>query len=201
MMPSNFQKKCFAFAGAAVLAVFVGCAVSPATVARSSAPGLTKLAFSNTQPTSPSASAVLPDSGARIILTQTTVPPAATDATSAATQESGTASGDSGSEAVSSASVVEESTVKDAAYCLKCHGPFEKLVARTENYETEFGEKVNPHKYVPHDSTSIVECSECHEPHPIPYTAASAPPAPTVDYCYSCHHTQTFATCSECHTE
>ena len=200
-MPSNFQKKCIAIAGAAVLAVFVGCAVSPSAVARASATGLTKLGFSNTQSPSPAGSTALPRDGARIILTQTTVPPSTTDATSSATQESGTGSGDSSSEAVSSASIVEESAVKDAAYCLKCHGPFEKLAARTDNYTTEFGEKVNPHKYVPHDATSIVECSECHEPHPIPYNAATAPATPTVDYCYSCHHTQTFVTCSECHKE
>lgn len=200
-MPSNLQKKCFAIAGAAVLSVFVGCAVSPKAVARASTPGLTPLGFSTTQRPQTSASSGIPRGGAQIILTQSTVPPAPSDATSAATQEPGADGGSSGSEAVSSASVVEESAVKDAAYCLKCHGPFEKLAARTRDYETDFGEKVNPHTYVPHDSTSIVECAECHEPHAIPYNAATAPATPTVDYCYSCHHMQTFESCSECHTE
>lgn len=200
-MPSKLQKKCFAIAGAAVLAVFVGCAVSPKTIARTQSPSLTKLGFSSSQQLQPSVNGALPRSGAQMILTQSTVPPSTSDATSGATKESGANEGASGSEAVSSASVVEESAVKDATYCLKCHGPFEKLAEKTKDYETEFGEKVNPHRYVPHNSTSIVECTECHEPHPIPFKANDNMPKPTVDYCYSCHHMQTFETCSDCHNE
>ncbi len=140
--------------------------------------------------------------GARIILAQATMPPESTDATSAATSdEKAEGAAGSGAEAVSSASVVEESAVKDAAYCLKCHGPFEKLSKRTADFVTEWDEKANPHCYVPHDTTTIVECSECHDPHPIPFQPTEDQRTPNVKYCYSCHHGETLVKCTECHKD
>lgn len=122
------------------------------------------------------------------------------DATSAATGiASGEATGASTSEAVSGAS--EETAVKDTAYCLKCHGPFEKLQARTKDYITEWDEAANPHQYVPHDSKTIVECTECHDPHAIPFKPSENARKPNVDYCYSCHHAQTLVNCNQCHKE
>jgi len=157
--------------------------------------------------------------GAPMILTQTTVPPVAADTTSGATSEeassaatpeqvapvpevvsSASVSESAAPEAVSSAST-EESTVKDAVYCLKCHGPFEKLAERTKDYVTEWDEKANPHRYVKHNTKNIVECSECHDPHPIPFQKTAEIRKPNVDFCYSCHHAKTLVTCTECHKE
>lgn len=125
----------------------------------------------------------------------TTVP---ADATSAPSAQAEQAEGSS-AEAVSSATVVEGP--KDTAYCLKCHGPFEKLVEKTKDYVSQFDEHINPHQFVPHDSKSVPDCASCHEAHPIPFKAESAPASPELTYCYSCHHTQTFETCSQCHKE
>lgn len=122
------------------------------------------------------------------------------DATSAATgNASGEATAEASSEVVSGAS--GESAVKDAAYCLKCHGPLEKLAARTKDYVTEWDEVANPHVYVPHDSKTIVECTECHDPHAIPFKPSESARKPNVDYCYSCHHAQTLVNCNQCHNE
>ena len=38
------------------------------------------------------------------------------------------------------------------ADCLGCHGPFEKLIESSGNYAAPSGEKISPHRYVPHDS-------------------------------------------------
>lgn len=109
------------------------------------------------------------------------------DATSAAT------------DAVSAAS--EEADVSDPEYCLKCHGPFEKLQSTTEGYVTEWDEVTNPHVYVPHESKTLVSCGDCHDPHAIPYAPSENARKPNVNYCYSCHHAETLAHCNECHKE
>ncbi len=129
--------------------------------------------------------------------TQTEPAPADADASSGAT-ESADASGGS-SDAVSAAS--EESAIHDAAYCLKCHGPFEALAERSKDYVTEWDEKANPHVFVPHETTTIVECAECHDPHPIPYAKVEGAREPNVSWCYSCHHAETLAHCNTCHNE
>lgn len=105
------------------------------------------------------------------------------------------------SEVVSGASEVAEEGPKDAAYCLKCHGPFEKLAQRTKDYVTEWDEKANPHVYIPHDSKTIVDCTECHDAHAIPFKADENLRKPNVQYCYSCHHAETLVNCNKCHNE
>jgi hypothetical protein len=88
--------------------------------------------------------------------------------------------------------------------CLGCHGPFDKL-AGSANYQAPSGEKISPHRYVPHnsrDAKAIPECSNCHEPHPVPPTTSSlaALPKPEVQWCYTaCHHKNTFQPCKDCH--
>ena len=88
--------------------------------------------------------------------------------------------------------------------CLNCHGPFDKLVANV-NYQAPSGEKITPHRYVPHsakEAKAIPECSNCHEPHPVPPVASSvaALPKPDVQWCYTtCHHKNTFQLCKDCH--
>ena len=116
------------------------------------------------------------------------------DAVSAPTADAGK---EKAADAVSGAS---EGT-PDTEGCLQCHGPFDKLAERTADYVTVWDERVNPHMYVPHDSQTVVDCSSCHEPHPIPYTPAEGGKVPTVEFCYSCHHTEELVSCSQCHNE
>ncbi|HUP04982.1 MAG TPA: hypothetical protein VMU19_13395 [Bryobacteraceae bacterium] len=90
--------------------------------------------------------------------------------------------------------------------CLGCHGPFDKLAADTAKYVAPSGEKVSPHRYVPHDSKKeedIPECTNCHKAH-----APDAPPAAGsvdltkvgVQWCYdACHHEKNFTSCKQCH--
>lgn len=89
--------------------------------------------------------------------------------------------------------------------CLDCHGPFNKLIEATANFQASSGEKTSPHRYVPHDSKQAVdipECTNCHKPHSL----ASLPSkgdielsAVSVEWCYSCHHEKNFKSCKECH--
>jgi predicted CXXCH cytochrome family protein len=90
------------------------------------------------------------------------------------------------------------------AACLACHGPYEKIIAKTADYMMQSGEqeiKSNPHRYVPHDSKDIKdipECSYCHEPHPVPLAAKEGLPKPKATWCYGCHHAKVLA-CGTCH--
>ena len=88
-----------------------------------------------------------------------------------------------------------------AVACLKCHGPFEKLTSASPKFVTEKGEKVNPHRYVPHDLKDIPECVSCHKPHSATPSAGeiAALPKPNVKTCYECHHKESFASCKSCH--
>ncbi len=86
--------------------------------------------------------------------------------------------------------------------CLSCHGPFNKLVA-SANHQAPSGEKISPHRYVPHnpknEAKAIPECSNCHEPHSV----ALPPNVPKghVQWCYTtCHHKHTFQACKDCHS-
>ena len=89
--------------------------------------------------------------------------------------------------------------LKDA--CLKCHGPFEKLVSSTSDYMMQDGDKQvksNPHRYMPHDSKDIPECGECHKPHPVPLNSKDGLPKANAEWCYLCHHTGDLR-CGTCH--
>jgi hypothetical protein len=89
-----------------------------------------------------------------------------------------------------------------AEVCLACHGPFEKLKARTAGYTSPEGEKLNPHLNVPHKSTNVTTCTECHEVHPLPVTGQVKIAKATVQYCYAaCHHTNDFTPCVQCHKD
>ena len=90
--------------------------------------------------------------------------------------------------------------------CLGCHGPFDKIAAASANYTAPGGEKVNPHRNVPHDSKKdedIPSCANCHEAHPLDPLPAHG----TVDlskvnvqWCYEqCHHAKNFTPCKQCH--
>ena len=89
--------------------------------------------------------------------------------------------------------------------CLRCHGPFDKLAGGSANYVAPSGEKIVPHRFVPHNSKeakAIPGCNNCHEPHPVPpaATALAALPKPDVQWCYTaCHHKNNFTLCKDCH--
>jgi hypothetical protein len=89
--------------------------------------------------------------------------------------------------------------------CLGCHGPFDKLATAAPGYVAPSGEKIRPHYFVPHTSKeikAIPKCSNCHQSHPNPPTAAdiTAMGKPGVDWCYStCHHENDFTPCTKCH--
>ena len=82
--------------------------------------------------------------------------------------------------------------------CLGCHGPFDKLTSVTVNYQWQSGDKSSPHRYVPHDSKDIPECSNCHKPHPVPLTSTKGLPKANAEWCNMCHHAG-FAPCKSCH--
>jgi predicted CXXCH cytochrome family protein len=99
------------------------------------------------------------------------------------------------------AATASKAAASSKAACLMCHGPFEKIIAATADYKMQSGDqemKSNPHRYVPHDSKDIPECSYCHEPHPVPPTSTSGLPKPKATWCYGCHHTNVLA-CGTCH--
>lgn len=90
--------------------------------------------------------------------------------------------------------------------CLTCHTDRATLIARTQHYQIE-GEAINPHD--PHTGVTAIEeildsetskipetieCYRCHTMHN---------ESPGIDYCYGCHHTQEFKSCSSsgCHDE
>jgi hypothetical protein len=89
--------------------------------------------------------------------------------------------------------------------CLECHGPFDKLVGAPASFTEPGGEKINPHKYVPHTSReakAVPECTNCHRPHPVPPKAekGAAQSKPDVQWCYTtCHHNNNFEPCKNCH--
>lgn len=98
--------------------------------------------------------------------------------------------------AATTASAAAESS-KDT--CLGCHGPFDKIISETANYTMPSGEQTSPHRYVPHKSKDIPECSNCHEPHPVPLTSTEGLPKPKTDWCYMCHHAGVLQCGPPCH--
>lgn len=89
--------------------------------------------------------------------------------------------------------------------CLDCHGPFDKLIAATTNYVASSGEKISPHRYVPHNSKlvkDIPDCSHCHTAHSLSSLPAKGSidlSKVSVEWCFECHHEKTFQSCKDCH--
>jgi hypothetical protein len=89
--------------------------------------------------------------------------------------------------------------------CLDCHGPFSALILSSTNYVAPSGEKISPHRYVPHDSKlekDIPDCSHCHTAHSL----SSLPAKGSIDlskvkteWCFTCHHEKNFQSCKDCH--
>ena len=92
------------------------------------------------------------------------------------------------------------------AKCLGCHGPFEKMTGVTDKYIAPSGEKISPHRFVPHDSKKdedVPECTNCHTAHPLnplPVHGSVDLSKVNVKWCYeTCHHEKNFTSCKECH--
>jgi hypothetical protein len=88
------------------------------------------------------------------------------------------------------------------AACLACHGSFAKLVSAPPAFQTDGFDVVTPHRFIPHESKEVPECSSCHAAHPLPPVASeiAALPKPNVNWCYSfCHHQYSFTSCKPCH--
>ena len=86
--------------------------------------------------------------------------------------------------------------------CLSCHGPFDKLTNAPKTFIIESGDKINPHRYVPHDrkeAKSAPECINCHKAHPVPVKSKVGLSKANVDWCFSCHHTHNLRACNACH--
>lgn len=89
----------------------------------------------------------------------------------------------------------------EKAQCLACHGPFDKFISTPLTIATESGE-VNPHVTIPHDTQSeenFMTCVECHSIHAMPPPAGYKDASANIEYCYSCHHSYQFESCSKCH--
>jgi hypothetical protein len=88
-----------------------------------------------------------------------------------------------------------------SAACLECHGPFEKLASAPPYFVAPSGEKINPHRFVPHDLKDIPDCVSCHKAHSATPTSAelAALPKPNVNTCFECHHKRDFVNCQSCH--
>jgi len=93
------------------------------------------------------------------------------------------------------------------AACLKCHGPYEKLVAKPPSFKGFDPGKskittVNPHQFWPHEDKTdkgIPDCATCHKPHKVPFTPGTTVEKATVEPCFGCHHDKTFDRCKSCH--
>ena len=84
--------------------------------------------------------------------------------------------------------------------CLACHGPFDKLVAANTSYVWPNGDKQTPHRYVPHNSKTVPDCSNCHASHRVPPSASDLAAMGKADpkWCFTCHHTGDLK-CGTCH--
>ena len=85
--------------------------------------------------------------------------------------------------------------------CLECHGPFDKLASAPSRFITQSGEKITPHRYIPHDLKEIPDCVSCHKPHSAnpTKTELDSLPNPDVTTCFGCHHAENFKPCKSCH--
>ncbi len=85
--------------------------------------------------------------------------------------------------------------------CLACHGPFSDLVGRNVLTESESGEPVNPHVFLPHGNPKgeITECTDCHQQHALPPPKGHKDAYALLDPCYACHHNHELKKCSSCH--
>lgn len=90
----------------------------------------------------------------------------------------------------------------ESDFCLACHGPFEELAEKTTGALVVDDVEVNPHMYVPHDSTRTFSCDRCHSVHPLPIDPGMEFAPADVNYCYvACHHSEDFSPCQDCHDE
>jgi hypothetical protein len=89
----------------------------------------------------------------------------------------------------------------DKETCLGCHGPFDKIAKATAEWKAASGETTTPHRYVPHDSTDVPQCTECHTAHEIPLKDKATVVKPKdLIFCFdACHHARNLQPCKSCH--
>jgi len=97
-----------------------------------------------------------------------------------------------------------DKAANDSVTCLACHGDsFEKLVSKKPTFKASSNEIINPHQYVPHNekkAENVPNCTDCHSTHPIPPKEKIDLSKVNADNCFlSCHHTDTFQRCGNCH--
>ena len=88
-------------------------------------------------------------------------------------------------------------------HCLECHD-WEEISDREPyytGYNPEESMLINPHRYVPHETSDKVSCVSCHTPHDEEEPDASQVVKASVTECFMCHHSMTFKLCGECHFE
>ena len=110
--------------------------------------------------------------------------------------------------AIGSASA--EPTPMKAEQCLGCHGgSLEKLAEMTPYIKNDWDEVVQPHIYIdeyagkPHQTKMLPDCLRCHTAHSFPPVKTDTKSKADLSYCYGCHHTETFDSCTQsgCHRE
>lgn len=90
----------------------------------------------------------------------------------------------------------------DESFCLRdgCHAR-DGIVSKTSSLTDSKGNSYNPHTQMidktngadPHSTgTETLACFDCHTMHRN---------SSEMSECYSCHHTETFAACSDCHDD
>ena len=191
--------------------------IAPAQVANTALPA-TNTSVPPTNTPVPPAPTPLPPAATTPPATTARVPPANTalpagpTAASDAAATGGEATTEAAGAAPAAAPAATSAAVGPAAQTALCQGchPRDQVLAQTANYEAGDGTLVQPHTTIdtsvtnerenPHLSgTGIVDCVNCHQPHPLPPTGAQVTKA-DLNYCYgTCHHTGNFTTCSSCH--
>ncbi len=173
-------------------------AASPTGTQVATGGSATTVPLSPAAPTASFATPTKPAATATAALSATAASKPTTMLTAAAPQAPGTSSTDQATTSTTTAAVSKDT-------CLDCHGPYDKLVAATSTYVAPSEEKITPHQYVPHaskEAKAILDCSNCHQSHPVPPTASdlAALPKPDVQWCYTtCHHENDFTPCKKCH--
>ena len=207
-MNTQLRLVCISLSLSILTLLAMGCAsvptLTPTAVPPTVAPTKVPAATATTQPspvatTAPSATATKPAATATTVASATATKPAATATTVAAATAMVAATATSSSQP----STATTSAGSPSAVCLGCHGPFEKLTALPAKFKTDSGEVVNPHRYVPHDSKTITDCTNCHTAHalsPLPTAGSIDLSKVDVTWCYnSCHHQNNFTPCKACH--
>jgi hypothetical protein len=191
-----------------------GCASAPTATpapatAVPAAPTAAPTAVPTTAPTQPPAATATKPAPTAAPTIAPTQPPAAT-ATKAAPTAAPTGAPAAAPTKPAVAITTPGAPSERSAPCFACHGPFEKIVARTASYKTASGESVNPHTTVDRSQPKVqahlpgtgivVDCLFCHTSHELVAAPKVDLSAVSLQYCFmGCHHEKDFMPCKQCH--